>query len=77
MNSTLKSALLFFAGATVMLPPVALAQVNGARLVGVMSRSEEKTKKLASQFGVPHFTDLTLMPRRGAVHCLHSHRRRG
>ncbi len=29
MNSTLKSALLFFAGATVMLPPVALAQVNG------------------------------------------------
>src|ERR1043166_2817796 len=36
----------------------ALAQVTEARLVGVMSRSEEKSKKLASQFNVPHFTDL-------------------
>ena len=36
----------------------ALAQVNGGRLVGVMSRSEEKAKKIGSQFGVPHFTDL-------------------
>jgi predicted dehydrogenase len=36
----------------------ALQQVKGGRLVGVMSRSEEKSKKTGAQFGVPHFTDL-------------------
>jgi predicted dehydrogenase len=37
----------------------ALQQVKSGRLVGVMSRSEEKAKKTAAQFGVAHFTDLT------------------
>ncbi|MSR65390.1 MAG: Gfo/Idh/MocA family oxidoreductase [Verrucomicrobiae bacterium] len=36
----------------------ALAGVKGARLVGVMSRSEDKAKKTGAQFGVPCFTDL-------------------
>jgi len=36
----------------------ALAAVKGGRLVGVMSRSEEKARKTGAQFGVPHFTEL-------------------
>jgi UDP-N-acetyl-2-amino-2-deoxyglucuronate dehydrogenase len=36
----------------------ALQQVKGGRLVGVMSRSEDKARKTGAQFGAAHFTDL-------------------